>query len=808
MTSITSARRGRARVTCTCTIGIILALGSSAFAQEGDGEPIDVEVPAIVMDGGLTGGDGGTTDDASDLDLANIVQSAAKGVTTVQEAPAIVTVITDDEIRDRQFQFLDQIADTVPGWSRAGLLHSSFPSALVRGQTQAVQYLHDGISLFDPGTNIAVLSRVQPVETIKRIEMITGPGGVLWGSNSLLGILNIITKDADDVDGIEVGGTVGHGNGDRQMARAYAMYGNPDLLGGKLKLFLHGSFETTRGSGHEMPLLLFHQPLPQPNAPNLYGPLTTASPPRSMIFNASGKLRFGKLQLRFQVPFTERHNPLGLSGNPVRENLAEDDRCGVPMPAPDCVDAGRRARGFRADLFDRYVVLELNTRFADQKAGISAKAYGIQFVRDFAPLAVLAPWPTIHGGLSFTGSLATYRAGGAIDGDIEIGRKVRVLYGGEGFTEWMPTGSTRSIQGAGTEATFPGPENLDLLPLLCPKTTNAAGEEEFLPNCPLTFLFPATRTVFGGYLNPSWRPSKKLILDAGARLQVAPGSLGSLSYKMQPTFGGSLVYEFIPDWHVKFNYTQGFRPPVFNNSKSNGQAVQITGNPDLAVETSDASQIEVNARIFKGERRIRELSFRADYSFTRLDNLIQVSSGSYKNSASREIHSAELLAKLYVQGGHRLELGYTWLRATTGDKGRMRNLPEHWFDLSAVFELIDDKLTATSNLRVSGAAEDANRLIEYRGLTYDENGELDLMTGTVLVDPAEVVMDRLPPIADLSLGLTYYPMPKLIVRATVFNALNGRFYQPDAFFDYEPHLEYLPNPFEDLRAYVSATYQY
>ena len=43
------------------------------------------------------------------------------------------------------------------------------------------------------------------METIKRVEMITGPGGVLWGSNSLLGILNVITKDAEDVEGVEIG---------------------------------------------------------------------------------------------------------------------------------------------------------------------------------------------------------------------------------------------------------------------------------------------------------------------------------------------------------------------------------------------------------------------------------------------------------------------------------------------------------------------------------------------------------------------------------------------------------------------------
>jgi outer membrane receptor protein involved in Fe transport len=787
----------------------VLAAASPAFAQ-GDGEPIDIEVPAIISEGG-TGDDGAPVDDASDLDLANIVQSAAKSVTTVQEAPAIVTVITADEIKERQFQFLDQIIDTVPGWYRTGLLHNSFPSVLVRGQIFAVQFLHDSTSLFDPGPNLSSLGRQQPIETIKRIEMITGPGGVLWGSNSLLGILNIITKDAEDVDGVEVGGSIGDGKGDRRMARAYAMFGAPDLLGGKLKVFGHGSFETTQGAGIELPLLLFHQPLPQPNAPNVYGPLVTTEQPRSYYLNLDGKVTYGKFQFRIQFPFTAARSPAGLSGVPVRENLPQDEMCPqtppFDSPSDPCIDKDRRARDFRRDFLDRYLVAEYRTRFADQKAGISIKAYGIQFQRTFDSLAVLAPSQAIKGGLSFAASLSTYRAGGALEGDIELGRKFRVLYGGEGFSEWLDDDTSRSLQGSGTEATTLGPYNLGLLPLLCPRTVDGDGNVVFVENCPQTFVFSATRTVFGAYLNPQWRPSKKLILDVGARIQVAPSALGTLSYKAQPTFAASLVYEFIPDWHVKLNVTQGFRPPVFNNTNTNGDAIQVVGNPDLEVETSDAAQVEVNARIFKGDRRIRELSFRADYSYTRLENLIQYAAGEWRNSANRAIDSAEFLGKLFVQGGHRIELGYTWLRVNTGDKGRFRSMPEHWFNLGAVFNLVDKRLTATSNIRVTGAYEDANRLVEYRDLAFDEMGNL-AAGSTIVVNASEVVMDRLPPIADLELGVTWMPTSKILIRGTVFNALNGRFYQPDAFFDYEPHLEFLPNPYEDFRAYISAAYQY
>ena len=209
----------------TASRAVVIAISlaaSTAHAQA----VVDVEVPTLILDVGDEGT--GIVDEA--LDLANIVQSAAKGVTTVQEAPAIVTVITSDEIRDRQLRDLPQLYDTVPGWARTGIFHSTFPNPLVRGQGQAVQFLHDSVSLFDPFVNTPTTMRHQPIELVKRVELITGPGGVLWGSNSLLGILNVITKDAEDVEGIETGATLGHGTGDRLMARAYVMAGDSELL--------------------------------------------------------------------------------------------------------------------------------------------------------------------------------------------------------------------------------------------------------------------------------------------------------------------------------------------------------------------------------------------------------------------------------------------------------------------------------------------------------------------------------------------------------------------------------------------------
>jgi outer membrane receptor for ferrienterochelin and colicin len=215
-------------------------------------------------------------------------------------------------------------------------------------------------------------------------------------------------------------------------------------------------------------------------------------------------------------------------------------------------------------------------------------------------------------------------------------------------------------------------------------------------------------------------------------------------------------------------------------------------------------QAEINARIWKGDRRIRELSFRVDGSYTNLTDLIQVNSGQYANSGDRGITSAEFLATLYVQGGHRIELGYTYLNVDSSDKGEILSLPNNWFNLTGVWSL-GSRLTATTNLKVMGATEDPNRLVEYRNLMYGPNG---LPTGTTTALATDLVLDRLPPIAELSAGLTWTPIDKLSVRGTIFDGLGGHYYYPDVFFDYEPHLEYLPNPEAGFRAFVTAMYQY
>jgi outer membrane receptor protein involved in Fe transport len=434
-------------------------------------------------------------------------------------------------------------------------------------------------------------------------------------------------------------------------------------------------------------------------------------------------------------------------------------------------------------------------------------------------MTIFTPVPgLLDGGLTFRAQGTTYRVGTSFDGDVGFGDRLQLLFGAEAFHEWLPDTSERSRQGPGPETTFPAPYVTSRLPFICPSTggmynpmNQSVTGSTIDPSCPLTFVSEVNRQTVGGFASLQYRPNDDLTIDAGARLQAAPELFArSRGYGLAPTLGVAVVYGFLPDWHAKLNYSEGFRPPVFNNTDSNGEAVQIDGDPNLRVERSRSTQVEVNARLLKGVKRVRELNLRADLAYSTIDDYIGYVGGRYRNVGDRGIRSGELLAKLYLTGGHRLELAYTANYVVTTDQGAYLGTPHHWFRLSAVHRLARPLELATV-LRVYGAFQDANRRIEARGLTRDPvNGSADLANPqqTVTVAPTEMVIDRMPPAAELQIGVRWWPGfvsdRRLELQATAHNALGNLRPSYDN-FNLEPRFEIGPTQFEGFRLFVSAT---
>src|SRR2546421_5354431 len=73
-----------------------------------------------------------------------------------------------------------------------------------------------------------------PLADIDRIEVISGPGATLWGANAVNGVINAITKDATDTQGLLLSG----GGGTEQRGFGTVRYGG--TLGSTVRARIHG----------------------------------------------------------------------------------------------------------------------------------------------------------------------------------------------------------------------------------------------------------------------------------------------------------------------------------------------------------------------------------------------------------------------------------------------------------------------------------------------------------------------------------------------------------------------------------------
>jgi iron complex outermembrane receptor protein len=64
-------------------------------------------------------------------------------------------------------------------------------------------------------------------ENVERIEVISGPGGTLWGANAVNGVINIITKDAGQTQGLTA--TLGSGDNYSQASFQYGGMANANV---------------------------------------------------------------------------------------------------------------------------------------------------------------------------------------------------------------------------------------------------------------------------------------------------------------------------------------------------------------------------------------------------------------------------------------------------------------------------------------------------------------------------------------------------------------------------------------------------
>lgn len=160
-------------------------------------------------------------DNMYDMDIEElmnlVVETATKTEQTVEEAPAIVTVITSNDIKNMGARELIDVLQFVPGFEVArkntgevligvrGVKDPRFACKLL--------LLEDGRPMNGIFYGDAILPGYgYDLENIDRIEIIRGPGSALYGRNAFSAVINMITKNGITGKGLSVQAEAGSFN--------------------------------------------------------------------------------------------------------------------------------------------------------------------------------------------------------------------------------------------------------------------------------------------------------------------------------------------------------------------------------------------------------------------------------------------------------------------------------------------------------------------------------------------------------------------------------------------------------------------
>jgi iron complex outermembrane receptor protein len=163
-------------------------------------------LPAAVLAAGAAKADDERLDDLDLVKLLNVeVSTATKTAETLDDAPAIIQVVTQADIRRWGYLTVAEVLSHIQGFY---LIDDHItPNVAVRGMTGGLGAESGVIKVMIDGRSVSYRTtsgnwlgtELIPMESIAQIEIIRGPASALYGADAFLGVINIITIRPEDL---------------------------------------------------------------------------------------------------------------------------------------------------------------------------------------------------------------------------------------------------------------------------------------------------------------------------------------------------------------------------------------------------------------------------------------------------------------------------------------------------------------------------------------------------------------------------------------------------------------------------------
>jgi len=184
--------------------------------------------------------------DFEELDLESllkpqevVVSVASRGPQAIDQAPAAVSLVRAEEIRDLGVRTLEELLRAIPGvdvsidnLGRPRIEMRGIPSGVTRGGSETVLVIFDGQRLNEDVTGGATnLNLDLPLLHVKQVEVLRGPAAALYGDGAFAGVVNIVLDSTAEFMGTEIGAGGGSFGTQEYALRSGGILGGVQISG-------------------------------------------------------------------------------------------------------------------------------------------------------------------------------------------------------------------------------------------------------------------------------------------------------------------------------------------------------------------------------------------------------------------------------------------------------------------------------------------------------------------------------------------------------------------------------------------------
>ena len=466
------------------------------------------------------------------------VSIASKREEKIHRAPSIVTVITEEEISHMGARRLTDILIAVPGIDI--IKDASF--GIIEIGSRGIRALEEKIKIFIDGHSVnfpllgdaATFFDDLSLKNVKRIEIIRGPGSALYGANAFLAVINIITKSASDIDGLEI--TSGFGSFDTQE---YSILYGKQLYGVDITGFIdfyntNGLSDTIKEDSLSARPLFFNQ--------FSIAPGDTDDSRNKLDLNL--KLSYNDLKLNAKYMNKDTESFVGPAF------VLTDD-------SENHYNYVMGELSYKLNIGDRITV----------KPRVYYDQYDVEFETELLPDGFVLPdlfdldrdgdVERFPDGLFGVAKATNRRLGGEIQVDYEIWDNNTFTFGFD--YQWERQ------------------DNIETSGNFHPKTLSSLGSVQGFPES-LDWIRRVYRQIWAVYLQNKW----DITNDIGLTIGIRHDHYSDFEGTTNPRIG--LNWQFMDNATLKLLYGQAFRAPSFSELYTKNNPI-LRGNSDLEPET-------------------------------------------------------------------------------------------------------------------------------------------------------------------------------------------------------------------------------